>query len=219
MMASDQGGFGMAGMITDVEDYFQKGCGRCDRFGTTDCSAHLWSSGQAALREVCRSTNLIETVKWGHPCYRYGDQNIALISAFRDNFRLTFMNAALLKDPEGILQKQGPNTRTPSMILFTHKDQVAQMRGTLIAYLDEAIGYAAAGIRPPRLPISIDLPDELVDALDEDGELGEAFHLLTPGRQRSYVIALSSAKTSATRHARIARFKDKIFAGKGAQER
>lgn len=39
------------------------------------------------------------------------------------------------------------------------------------------------------------------------------------GRQRSYVIALSSAKTSATRAERILKLRCKILAGKGANER
>jgi uncharacterized protein YdeI (YjbR/CyaY-like superfamily) len=42
---------------------------------------------------------------------------------------------------------------------------------------------------------------------------------LTPGRQRSYVIALSLAQKSATRVARIVAFRGKILAGKGAMER
>jgi transposase-like protein len=50
-------------------------------------------------------------------------------------------------------------------------------------------------------------------------ELSQAFTMLTPGRQRSYVFALNSAKTSATKLARIIRYRDKILAGKGALER
>lgn len=63
------------------------------------------------------------------------------------------------------------------------------------------------------------LPEELVDAPDADLELAAAFGRLTPGRQRSYVIVLSSAKTSATREARIGRFRNRILEGKGATER
>ena len=66
---------------------------------------------------------------------------------------------------------------------------------------------------------ALELPDELVDAMDADPELTEAFHALTPGRQRSYVIHLSSAKTSATRVARIEKARPQILAGKGANER
>jgi uncharacterized protein YdeI (YjbR/CyaY-like superfamily) len=59
----------------------------------------------------------------------------------------------------------------------------------------------------------------LTDAMDADPELAEAFHRLTPGRQRSYVIALGSAKSAATRVSRIARLRPNILAGKGATER
>ena len=32
-------------MITDIEDYFTKGCGRCERFATADCSTRLIATG------------------------------------------------------------------------------------------------------------------------------------------------------------------------------
>lgn len=81
------------------------------------------------------------------------------------------------------------------------------------------MGYAEAGMKPPRDHSIPDLPDELTEALDADPEFAEAFQGLTPGRQKSYVIHLSSAKTAATRVARIAKARDKIIAGKGATER
>ncbi|HSO47941.1 MAG TPA: YdeI/OmpD-associated family protein, partial [Rhizobiaceae bacterium] len=74
-------------------------------------------------------------------------------------------------------------------------------------------------IRPPKDESEVDLPDELQDALDANPELGEAFHRLTPGRQKSYVINLASAKSSATRISRIEKLRPKILEGKGANER
>jgi uncharacterized protein YdeI (YjbR/CyaY-like superfamily) len=59
----------------------------------------------------------------------------------------------------------------------------------------------------------------LVEALDSDPELAEAFHNLTPGRQKSYVINLGSATKAATRKTRVVKFREKILAGKGATER
>lgn len=206
-------------MVTDPEDFFARGCGRCDRFDTPDCSTRQWLAGLEALRAICLDAGLTETAKWGHPCYMRGDRNIALLSAFRGDFRLTFMNAALLKDPEAILEKNGPNARQPSIVRFTDNEQVGKREETIRAYLAEAIGYADAGTRPEKEAAEIELPDELVEALDADTELAEAFRKLTPGRQRSYAINLNSAKRSATRIARIARFREKIIAGKGAQER
>jgi uncharacterized protein YdeI (YjbR/CyaY-like superfamily) len=206
-------------MITDIENYFTNGCGRCERFATPDCSTRRWAKGLSELRRICLEAGLIETAKWGHPCYMHADRNIAIISAFRDDFRITFFNASLLQDPEGVLEKRGPNTRHRDLIRFLSNAQVADMKAIVQAYLKEAMMHADAGVRPAIEKSEIDLPDELVEALDSDPELAEAFHRLTPGRQRSYVINLRSTKTPATRTARIAKSRDKIIAGKGANER
>jgi uncharacterized protein YdeI (YjbR/CyaY-like superfamily) len=206
-------------MITDIEDFFTLGCGRCDRFATPDCSTRFWIDGLTALRAICRETGLVETVKWAHPCYMHSGRNIAILGALRGDFRLSFMNAALLKDPEGVLERQGPNTLHPDMIRFTDNAAPAAMAGTIRAYLREAMSYAEAGILPERIERVLDMPDELVDALDNDPELAEAFHALTPGRQKSYLFNLNAAKASATRITRIEKFRPHILAGKGALER
>jgi uncharacterized protein YdeI (YjbR/CyaY-like superfamily) len=206
-------------MISDIEDYFTKGCGRCDRFATSACSVRLWIDGLSELRRICRDAGLTETVKWGHPCYMYGDRNIALLGAFQGDYRITFFNPALMKDPNEILEKPGPNSQTANLIRFADNDQVVAMEPVITAYLAEAISYAEAEIEAPKIEREIELPDELVDALDTDPELAEAFFRLTPGRQRSYVILLSSAKTTATRAARVAKARARILSGKGANER
>jgi uncharacterized protein YdeI (YjbR/CyaY-like superfamily) len=206
-------------MITDIEDYFTLGCGRCERFATPDCSTRKWAAGLNELRRICRAAGLVEVVKWGHPCYMHAGRNIVIFGAFRADFRLTFFNAALMQDAEGVLEKQGPNARHADMIRFDDNAQVAATEPVILSYLAEAKSYADAGIKPPKETTEIDLPDELVEALDADPELAEAFHGLTPGRQKSYVINLASTKTPATRIARIDRFRDKIIAGKGALDR
>ncbi len=206
-------------MITDIEDFFTRGCGRCARFETPDCSALIWNEGLVALRRICREAGLAETVKWAHPTYVLGERNVALITALRGDFRIVFMHAALMKDPDGVLERQGPNTRHPDAIRFTSAADVARLEPVIRAYLAEARAYAEAGVKPPKEAATLDLPPELVDALDADAELVEAFHTLTPGRQRSYVIALTSTENPETRMNRIAKFRGKVLEGKGAQER
>jgi len=206
-------------MITQIEDFFSRGCGRCPRFDTPECSTRQWAEGLAGLRKLCLSAGLFETVKWGHPCYMHAGRNIAIFGAFRGDFRLSFFNAALLRDPENILEKQGPNTRNPDMIRLAANGDVARLAPVILSYLEEAKGYAEAGIKPQKQTVEFDLPEELVDAMDADPELAEAFHALTPGRQKSYVINLNGAKAPATRISRIVKFRDKILAGKGATER
>lgn len=206
-------------MITEIEDYFSVGCGRCERFATADCSTRKWIDGLLALRQICREMNLVETLKWAHPCYMHANRNIAIIGALRNDFRLSFFNAALLKDSDRVLEKQGPNSRHPDMIRFTNNAQVTAMTSTIRSYLQEAMDYAAAGIKPRNEASELNLPVELVEALNADPELSEAFHRLTPGRQKSYVLNLNSAKKAETRISRIVAFRERILAGKGALER
>ena len=206
-------------MITQIEDYFTQGCGRCERFATAECSTRLWAAGLETLRRLCQESGLLGTVKWGHPCYMHSGRNIAIIGAHRHDFRLCFFDAALMKDPDGILEKQGPNTRHADMIRFTSDARPGELEPIISSYLAEAMGYAEAGLKPPKEPMEIEFPDELTEALAADPELSEAFSRLTPGRQRSYFFNLNGAKKSETRLARIAKFRSHIIAGKGAMER
>ena len=171
------------------------------------------------LRRICLDLGLEETVKWAHPCYMHAGRNIAILAAFRGDFRFSFMNPALLVDSEGLLEPQGPNSRTPSMIRFTATGQVGEKQAVIRAYLQQLMDHAEAGTKPAKIDREIDMPDELIEVLDADPELAEAFHALTPGRQKSYLFALNQAKQPATRLARIEKFRDKIIAGKGALER
>ncbi len=206
-------------MITEVEEYFQNGCGRCERFATVNCSARRWQTGLTALRQICLDCGLIETVKWGQPCYQHAGRNIALMGALRDDFRISFFDAVLLNDPQGILEKPGPNTQHACLIRFTDDLQVRQMQPGISDFLSQAKAIAEAGTRPARTSPELELPVELTEAFLADAVLAAAFAALTPGRQRSYVINLSAAKKTETRVARISRFRAGILAGKGLHER
>lgn len=206
-------------MITDPEDFFAQGCGRCDRFATPDCSTRLWLKGLLTLRRIALEAGLTETAKWGHPCYMNAGRNICIMGAFRGDFRLTFMNAALMQDPEGLLERQGPNTRHADCLRFTDNDAPARLEPTIRAYMSEAMGYADRGLLPPKETTEVDLPAELVEALDSDPDLAEAFAALTPGRRKSWALHLNDARTTATRLSRIEKGRAKIMAGKGVTER
>jgi uncharacterized protein YdeI (YjbR/CyaY-like superfamily) len=206
-------------MIVQANDFFSRGCGRCERFDTKDCSAQLWREGLLTLRQLCLDLGLVETVKWGCPCYVYQGRNIAILGALRAEFRLAFFNAALMKDPCSVLERCGPNTQHPDTIRFADAAQVLRLADTLRAYLQEAMAYAQAGIRPVKASPKLELPVEMTDALQADPALAEAFDRLTPGRQRSHVIFLNAAKKAETRRSRMTLLRDRIMAGLGAQER
>ena len=206
-------------MISDPNQFFVDGCGRCERFATDACSARLWSEGLAALRALCLEVGLQETAKWGHPCYMHAGRNIAILGAFRAEFRLSFFDAALMTDPHGLLERQGENSRHPDALRFRDAAEVRTRAALVRAYLVEAMGYAQDGIRPAKVQEDLVLPDELTDALDADPELAEGFTALTPGRQKSWALHVGYAKQSATRTGRILKGREKILAGKGAMER
>ena len=205
-------------MITDIADYFSRGCGRCDRYDTPDCSTKAWAAGLAELRRICVGAGLQETAKWGHPVYMHAGRNIAIIGAFRGDFRLTFFNPGLMRDPDAVLERQGPNTRHADCLRFTDSAAPAAQETLIHTYLAEAMGYAEAGTLPEKAPSAVDLPDELVTALDADPALAKAFHALTPGRQKSWALHLGTAKTAATRTSRLTKGRARILAGKGATE-
>ncbi|HRD99192.1 MAG TPA: YdeI/OmpD-associated family protein [Rubrivivax sp.] len=124
-----------------------------------------------------------------------------------------------MKDPDGVFERQGPNMRHPDRIRFTDNAQVASLEPVNRSYLKEAMGCAAAGVKPPKEKGTIDLPEELAQALDADRTPAEAFHALTSGRHRSHVIAQRSAKRPHTRMTRVAALRGRILARKGATER
>ena len=53
---------------------------------------------------------------------------------------------------------------------------------------------------------------------EENKSLKSAFEVLTPGRQKAYILHLSGAKQSATRVSRIERYEDRIMKGKGLDD-
>lgn len=206
-------------MITQLEDFFTRGCGRCERFDSPACSALRWAGEVAALRALCLELGLVEALKWGHPCYMHAGRNVAIIGALREEVRLSFFEAALLSDPEGALTKQGPNTQHPDCLRFDAPGAVLARAPQIRALLTEAMAHAAAGRRAPREPVALELPPELADALEADPAMGAAFARLTPGRQRSYAIVLGALKKPESRVARILKLREHILDGKGAQER
>jgi uncharacterized protein YdeI (YjbR/CyaY-like superfamily) len=203
-------------MITEIDDYFAKGCGRCARFATADCSVQRWQVGLLALRGICLGEGLVETVKWGHPVYMHAGRNVAIIGAFRGEFRITFMNAGLLVDAEGLLERQGPHSAVADALKFR---DVGEVQAEVVqGFLRQAMGFAAAGVKADRVAAEVDVPAELLAALDDDPLLAQAWAALTPGRQRSHVLMIAGGKARATREARVVKLAPRILAGKGAQE-
>jgi uncharacterized protein YdeI (YjbR/CyaY-like superfamily) len=128
-----------------------------------------------------------------------------------------FFKGALLNDPDGVLEEQGPNSRSARRIRFTSVDDVERLAKTVAAYVDEAIDVEEAGLEVGPAPETA-LVAELQARLDGDPVFAAAFGALTPGRQREYNLYFSAAKQASTRESRIDRCAPAIRAGKGLRE-
>jgi uncharacterized protein YdeI (YjbR/CyaY-like superfamily) len=129
-----------------------------------------------------------------------------------------FFKGALIQDTRSLLRSQGENTQSAMRLEFTGKDQIKE--AVVRTYVMQAIAVEKAGLKVDfKARRELELPKELTRILNMDGKLAKAFHALTPGRRRGYVLHFTGAKQSRTRAARIEKCIPRILAGKGMNDR
>lgn len=180
--------------------------------------AKSWRGEIQKLRAILLDCGLDEDLKWGKPCFLFEGRNIAIIQPFKQHCALMFFKGALLQDTHGRLRSQGQNTQSALRLEFASEADVA--KAVVKSYVKQAIAVEKAGLKVDfKAKRELELPQELTQVLRKDPRLAKAFHALTPGRQRSYVLHLAGAKQSQTRTARIQKCIPKILAGMGMSER
>ncbi len=177
-----------------------------------------WPDEISALRPILLECGLSEAIKWGKPCFSREGSNIAIIQEMRDFLALMFFKGALLRDPDGVLEEQGPNSRSARRMTFTSVGDVVRLADTVRSYVAEAIAVEEAGLEVGPAPELV-LVDELQARIDADPRFRSAFESLTPGRRREYHLHISGAKRAATRQARVEKCAPRILAGKGLRDR
>jgi uncharacterized protein YdeI (YjbR/CyaY-like superfamily) len=177
-----------------------------------------WPDEISALRPILVDAGLDEQVKWAKPCYSHHGKNVAIVQEMKDVLALMFFKGALLSDPDGVLEEQGPNSRSARRMRFTSVDEVAARADTIRSYVREAIAVEDAGLDVGPAPETV-MVAELRQRLDRDPAFRAAFEALTPGRQREYNLYFSGAKQAATRASRVERYAQKILDGKGLRDR
>jgi uncharacterized protein YdeI (YjbR/CyaY-like superfamily) len=182
--------------------------------------AQKWQNETDKLRQIALECDLIEEIKWGKPCFTFQKKNLAIVIPLKESCAFSFFNGALLKDPKHILEKIGEHTQAGRWIKFTSPRQIAALRATLKAYLYEAVELVESGKKVElKKPAEYRVPEELQKILDDDAVLRSAFATLTPGRRRSYIFQVSSAKQTKTRAARAEKCVPMILSGRGFNER
>jgi uncharacterized protein YdeI (YjbR/CyaY-like superfamily) len=183
-------------------------------------NAKKWQRELQKLRLILLGCQLTEEFKWGKPCYMFKEHNVVIILPLKEYCTLLLCKGVLLKDPHGILIKAGENTQAARQIRFTNLRQITEIENILKAYIHEAIEVEKAGLEVTYKKITdFAIPEELQKQLDASPALKTAFHALTPGRQRGYLIYFSAAKQSNTRESRVKKCLPQILKGKGLNDR
>jgi uncharacterized protein YdeI (YjbR/CyaY-like superfamily) len=206
-------------MNQNFDLYLEEGCGRCSLYRTPHCKVHNWSEELKQLRRIVLECGLDEAFKWSQPCYMFQKKNILLVTAFKEYAALAFFKGAILSDPGGILVAPGTDSQSVRQIRFTSITGVIEMESTVKAYIYEAVEVEKLGLKVNFKKGPDSIPEELLNKFNELPELKSSFEALTPGRQRGYILYFSQAKQSRTRESRIEKNMEKIFKGKGINER
>jgi uncharacterized protein YdeI (YjbR/CyaY-like superfamily) len=178
-----------------------------------------WQVETETLRDIALSCGLTEELKWGCPCYSLEEKNIVLIHVFKEYCAYLFFKGVLMKDPKGILIQQTKNVQTARQVRFTNVREITKLKPVLKAYIKEAIALEKAGVKVElKKTKEFDMPEEFEKKLNKSAALKKAFHALTPGRQRGYLLYFSSAKQAKTREARVEKYTPQILEGKGLDD-
>jgi uncharacterized protein YdeI (YjbR/CyaY-like superfamily) len=178
-----------------------------------------WGAEYAALRRICLASGLNEELKWGQACYDLDGGNVVLIHGFKNYCALLFMKGVLLEDPKGILVQQTKNVQSARQIRFASLADINRQVEAIKACITAAIAVEKSGAKvEKKSAVQFDVPEEFQKRLDDDPQLAQAFHALTPGRRKAYLLHFAGAKQSATRAARVEKHVPRILKGLGIDD-
>lgn len=180
-----------------------------------------WAAELGKLRDIALGCGLglDDDLKWGKPCYSFGDGNVAILQPFKDYCALLFVKGALLTDPQYILIQQTTNVQAARQLRFTDAAQIERQAPVIANYVREAVEIEKSG-REVEMKKTEDfaVPEEFQNRLGADAKLKTAFEALTPGRRRAYLMHFAQPKQAKTREARIEKCVPQIMAGRGLDE-
>lgn len=178
-----------------------------------------WQEEIKQMRNIVLDCHLSEELKWGCPCYTFEGKNIVLIHVFKEYCAFLFFKGALLKDPKGILIQQTEQVQAARQVRFRSVPEITRLKATLNKYIFEAVAVEEAGLKVPlKKTAAYTVPEEFQKELNRMPALKTAFHALTPGRQRAYLLHFSQPKQSKTRASRVEKYIPQILGGNGLND-
>jgi len=147
-----------------------------------------------------------ETIKWSMPYFDYKGSILCNMAAFKQHCAFGFRKASIMKDPEGLFNKEGHNAMGQFDRITSVKDLPTDK--ILIAYIKEAAILNEEEIKLPVKPKTaatkeLIIPSALTNALNKNKRALNIFTNFSPSNKREYAEWISEAKTEATRNKRI----------------
>lgn len=171
------------------------------------------------MKRVLAGLGLKEETKWGKPTFTLGGKNVVILQDFKEWFGLGFFQGALVEDPKGLLVQLG-SVQAGRVMRFESAKEITASAKTIRSYVRAAIAVAKSGAKVEKKKTSdYAVPVELAARFERDARFKRAFDALTPGRQRSWLHHIGTAKQAATRETRIDKAIPAILAGRGFLER
>jgi len=147
-----------------------------------------------------------ETIKWSMPYFDYKGSILCNMAAFKQHCAFGFRKASIMKDPEGLFNKEGHNAMGQFDRITSVKDLPPDK--ILIAYIKEAAILNEEEIKLPVKPKTaatkeLIIPSALTNALNKNKRALNIFTNFSASNKREYAEWISEAKTEATRNKRI----------------
>jgi uncharacterized protein YdeI (YjbR/CyaY-like superfamily) len=175
-----------------------------------------WREELILLRSIVLNFDIDENLKWRQPCYSWNDNNIMVISGFKNHCLINFFRGALINDKYKFLTLPGENTQSSRQMRFTSVAEITEKEEVIKSYIREAIEIEKAGLKVNfKKTEDFSIPEEFQTKLNELPTLKKAFEGLTHGRQRAYLLYFSAPKQSQTRNSRIEKYIPHILESKG----
>ena len=174
------------------------------------------------LRELIHSTcpDVEEKLKWSFPNFDYKGAGMCSIAGFKQHVAFSFWKAALMSDPDQVLE-------TTEREAMGHLGRIESLKdlpkdAILKKYIKEAMKLNQAGVKMPARNKATEeqkkeqtVPDYLTVALKQNKAAQQIFTDFSYSAKKEYIDWLEDAKTDATRDKRLAQAIEWIAEGKG----
>ncbi len=173
---------------------------------------HFRSIVHKAIPEVT------ETIKWRFPVFEYHGGIVCTMAAFQAHCSLGFWKAALMRDPEKILETGEKSSMGQFGKLMSRKDMPSDK--ILVAYLKEAAMLNEEKIKKPAVARKaipqqeLSIPPILAAALKKNPMAAKTFAAFAPSHRKEYIQWIKEAKSEETRQRRVDQTIEQVSEGK-----